>query len=348
MSGTPVRARPVRRGFTLIELLVVIAIIAILIGLLLPAVQKVRAAAASIQCRNNLKQIGLAMHNYHDTQGSFPGGSVYRLVGGRWNYYDTWTISILPYLEQGNLYNGFYDPAVPNAVPDAVSPRMATLRQTLVKVYTCPADPSPFTAAVPESGPGGTGGLAGVPLYMPGSYRCVAGADYGGSDWWTNPPHPDQGGANENWDDATQMPALMAHFPGDRGVLHSTVAGVSGPERFATITDGTSNTLMVGEYVTKTHLRRRTFWAYAYTSYNESVVTFAQSRTLIPDFDLCARTPPGGTNQCKRAWGSLHPAGMLNFVMCDGSVRGISPDVDMVSVLPALATIAGEEPVNLD
>ena len=114
------------------------------------------------------------------------------------------------------------------------------------------------------------------------------------------------------------------------------------------ITDGTSNTLAVGEYATKTHLSRRTYWAYAYTSYNESIVTFAQSRCLIPDFDLCSNTPPTGTNQCKRAWGSFHSGGILNFAMCDGSVRGISPNVNMVTVLPALATIAGAEVVNLE
>jgi prepilin-type N-terminal cleavage/methylation domain-containing protein/prepilin-type processing-associated H-X9-DG protein len=334
--------RNARGGFTLIELLVVIAIIAILIGLLLPAVQKVRDAAARMQCQNNLKQIGLALHNYHDVYGSFPAGSVYKKVGGNWNYYDTWTISILPFLEQQNLYN-LYNPALPNATPDSVSPNMATLRQSLLKVYNCPADPLQLnTPLTPESGPGGSG-LPGIPLYMPGSYRCVAGADWGGTDWGT-----DQGGPNENWDDATQVSWLMSFFSGDRGVLHATGTGGAAPERIATVTDGTSNTLMVGEYVTKTHPSRRTFWAYAYTSYNESCVTFAQSRTLLPDFDLCVKTPPGGSNQCKRAWGSLHTGYMLNFLMCDGSVRGISSSVDMITVLPGLATIQGAEVVNAD
>jgi prepilin-type processing-associated H-X9-DG protein len=129
--------------------------------------------------------------------------------------------------------------------------------------------------------------------------------------------------------------------------MHATNADVAArPEKIANIADGTSNTLMIGEYATKTHQNRRTFWAYAYTSYNESVVTFAQSRTLVPDFDLCSNTAPFGTNQCKRAWGSFHSAGMLNFAFCDGSVQSISPSIDMNFVMPSLATIAGDEVVS--
>jgi prepilin-type N-terminal cleavage/methylation domain-containing protein/prepilin-type processing-associated H-X9-DG protein len=332
-----------RAGFTLIELLVVIAIIAVLIGLLLPAVQKVREAANRISCNNNLKQIGLALHNYHDVNGTFPAGSLYKLTTpGKYNYYDTWTIAILPFLEQGNLFAS-YDPNVPNAIEDAKSAKMAFLRQSFVKVYTCPADYNPFMPAAPESGPGGDTGLP-IPLSMPGNYRCMAGADWGGTDWGV-----DENGPNENWDDATQVQNwLMSHYPQDRGAIHASGVAGAKAEKIATITDGTSNTVMVGEYSTKTHLNRRTFWAYAYTSYNESCATYAQSRTPIPDFDLCSNTPPGGTNQCKRAWGSFHPNGVINFVFCDGSVRGISPNIDMNFVFPSLATIAGAEAVSLD
>jgi prepilin-type N-terminal cleavage/methylation domain-containing protein/prepilin-type processing-associated H-X9-DG protein len=336
------RVRALRRAFTLIELLVVIAIIAILIGLLLPAVQKVRDAAARIQCSNNLKQIGLAVHNYHDTNGKLPPGNQYvagtGAFAGRFNYYDTWTISILPYVEQDNLFK-LFDPTLPNAVPDATSPRMAAARQTFVKVYWCPSETLPATPSQPESGPGGS--LSGRPNYMPGSYRAVSGATYGFQNLTT-------GSGDAYWDDQGQTSFLMGWNSGFRGPMHAvSTAGGTSQETLVTISDGTSNTLMVGEYVTKSHQSRRTFWGYAYTSYNQSSITIGQSRTLLPDFDQCVAIGGlGGSNVCKRGWGSLHGGGRINFVMCDGSVRSISTSVDVNRVLPAMATIAGGETVD--
>jgi prepilin-type N-terminal cleavage/methylation domain-containing protein/prepilin-type processing-associated H-X9-DG protein len=358
-----------RRGFTLIELLVVIAIIAVLIGLLLPAVQKVREAANNVQCKNNLKQVALAAINYHDATGFFPPGSICRQGTGAFSnsvsYYETWAILILPYLEQQNLYN-LWSPGIPNLASDAVAgANFVTFRQSLVKVYNCPSDISAglgFNPYPPDSGndyttngingPSGNGPFkpSPYPMFMPSTYRCVSGASYGGSDWWSNPSNPDDGGSNENWDDASQYPALYTHFPGDRGVMHATDPAVPGAtaERIATVLDGTSSTLMFGEYATKDTPGRRTFWAYAYTSYNESLVTFNAPWTLQASFAACAATPnPSGNNQCKRAWGSFHSGG-LNFAFCDGSVHTINRNVDMITVLPALATIAGGEKISGD
>jgi prepilin-type N-terminal cleavage/methylation domain-containing protein/prepilin-type processing-associated H-X9-DG protein len=123
-----------RRGFTLIELLVVIAIVTVLIGLLVPAVQKVRSAAYRIQCSNNLHQIGVALHNYHSEHGQLPPGRVRSYVDGRQLCFSAHS-QILPYLEQGNAYNSINfsagaDSGIENSVP----------RQLMLKVFLCPMD----------------------------------------------------------------------------------------------------------------------------------------------------------------------------------------------------------------
>src|SRR5262245_37310194 len=124
-----------RPAFTLIELLVVIAIIAILIGLLLPAVQKVREAAARLKCQNNLKQMGLACHNYHDVNGMLPPATA--ASGNKWG----WGTFILPYIEQSNLYSLLGSPG-PKTTTDMPVPTATNGLQAKIPTYLCPSDPN--------------------------------------------------------------------------------------------------------------------------------------------------------------------------------------------------------------
>jgi prepilin-type N-terminal cleavage/methylation domain-containing protein/prepilin-type processing-associated H-X9-DG protein len=318
------RVRP--GGFTLIELLVVIAIIGVLAALLLPAVQKVREAANRMSCQNNLKQMGLALLNYHNAYGSFPPGGEAPRAGWGSSGGACWPIYILPYIEQDALFR-LYDFNKSNT--DPVQQRVRT---ALVKTYICPSDNTePFLPSVPDSGYGADARL----VYMPSSYRGVEGKTLVGKD------------LENKWFDS-QIKGESAGPKQYRGVLHVVGMNDLAEERVEDILDGASNTLMVGEYATRTHARRHTFWAYSWNQYTMSAAQ-PQARTLINDYDACVATKgpqyDSEENACKRAFASFHSGGVLNFAFCDGSVHTISPSINLNTYM-ALATIAGRELVG--
>ncbi len=305
------RTRRQAKGFTLIELLVVIAIIAVLIALLLPAVQQAREAARRSSCKSKMKQLALSTHNYHDVAGSFPPGGITigNCCGAK--SHTNWAIATLPYLDQTSLYNRYNQKQFNEHSVNKF------VREQNLSIHNCPSDVNAGKLERPESGPGS--GL----FYRMSSYRCVAGKTNGGG-WWDNSQWT--GAGSESW----------------KGVFHTVDGKTLTTERFATITDGSSNTLMLGEMHTKTRPKRGTFWAYTYTSYNSSDVTAPQSRTLIGDYDRCVSVGGnGGSNACKRGWGSFH-TGVIQFALCDGSVSAISINIDM-NVLGNMATIGGNE-----
>ena len=213
----------VRRGFTLIELLVVIAIIAILIALLLPAVQQAREAARRTQCKNNLKQMGLALHNYHDTMGAFPIGYL-DVVGGNAETISTgwaFTAYILPYIDQAPLYNQFNFSTTPYAVttPGGQAVQNQQLVRNKVPSFLCPSDSNPGVVGNNGGSAATGGGTTGIALC---SYMGSNGAFEG---------EPCQ--QNDN-------PVTVQER--NNGVLR-----VNSNVKIRDMTDGTSNTFAVGE-----------------------------------------------------------------------------------------------------
>jgi len=348
-----------RTAFTLIELLVVIAIIAILIGLLLPAVQKVREAAARLQCSNNLKQMGLAMHNHHDVRKAFPPGGVQTGVNGT-ACFTNWAIEILPFIEQDNLYKQY------NQLQVNTSATNLKVGQQRVPTYECPSDQFAGTLEKPASGPGSG------QLWMHGSYRANSGRAndvtpvFGGNPpfrgfWDTYEPYFWPGGVmNRSYrgplhGTATAYNGVAAPVYTEPQTKQS-IAQMGGPEKIASISDGLSNTILAGELTLLktiihdgTGINRGTFWGYTYASYNQSSFSILP-QTYTTDWEACWLTDVGlpYTDQpCKRAWGSNHAGNGLNIAMCDGSVRFLSYNSD-IRVIVGMSTIAGGEVANLN
>ncbi|MBA4191791.1 MAG: hypothetical protein C0467_27750 [Planctomycetaceae bacterium] len=302
--------RFVRIAFTLIELLVVIAIIAVLIGLLLPAVQKVRAAAARTKCSNNLKQIALAVHGYHDAKNRFPentlagAGGPYGPQTKAWS----WLARILPYTEQNSLYQQTSDLA--RTLYDAQN-----VVVTPVKLFLCPSD----TAGSPRSDAADLG-VWNPPFIdaAPTNYKGVSGANWG----WGDPKWKNLG-VNGSWDGLNQ---------GD-GVFYRV--DWQAPKGFQAISDGTSNTFLIGE-----SLPDFTHWfAWAYANSSSATCAIPPNVPFPPDDDYAWNWEYSTTFRSRHSGG-------LNFALADGSVRFIADNVDL-KTYRALATIRGGEIVTL-
>jgi prepilin-type N-terminal cleavage/methylation domain-containing protein/prepilin-type processing-associated H-X9-DG protein len=216
-----------RTGFTLIELLVVIAIIAILIGLLLPAVQKVREAAARMQCSNNLKQLSLALHNYHDANGFMPPGGLTDAppvgTGGGWG--SSWVVLVLPYIEQDNLRNRFTFPGGSGWGSGNNPAQASNIR---IKTINCPSSPTGDVIAAGDRPPGSAGDIAA------NHYVGIAGAVPG-----LIPGYND----NRFNTSGTGAGCCSGGIAAGNGVLRPGTPDV----KMTSITDGTSNTIVIGE-----------------------------------------------------------------------------------------------------
>lgn len=307
------RARGKQRAFTLVELLVVIAIIGVLVALLLPAVQAAREAARRMQCGNNLKQIGLAIHNYHDVQLTFPpsavkekmddqGGSAQALV---------WSGSILPYIEQKNLYDTIVGQGFAiNWADDSVN---ELILRTKLSAFQCPS--SPDATEIWDDG-------SATARYR-ASYGCVVTGTVGYdiANRTTNGEskhHMDDGGYDHpRWNG----PFLMQN--------RTTT--------FASITDGTSNTLFIGErYRNKVGMRN---YVYIGTPHGQDEHARWSGSTGIQLNSLDTGT------QGFAGFHSAHP-GVAHFAVGDGSVKLLSENIDRF-VYACLGTRNGGETVQI-
>ena len=308
-----------KTGFTLIELLVVIAIIAILIALLLPAVQQAREAARRSQCKNNLKQLGLGLHNYHDTFTTFPyGGSVAGTVNwgagaGKFASIYNWRGFILPYIDQAPLYNQMATGMAPLdvTITGSGSTAWATAAQGLsavkasLPVMQCPSDPGTGKPTVPVV-------WTNMPQYVgtAASYYGVSGPSSNGSAYTaTTKCYLTTG--------CTVYGATNDHHgaggTSDPGMFVLRASKIS----MRDFTDGTSNTLAVGEQLAATDSGSPNQHSHWMDGFSLGTTTRG-----INDVNTSA-------NYYLKNFGSKHTGG-AQFLLADGSVRFISENIDII------------------
>jgi len=319
---------PARRsGFTLIELLVVIAIIAILVALLLPAVQQAREAARRSQCKNNLKQYGLALHNYHDSYGMFPIGA----TGSRDNLPRvSWQVRILPFLDQAPLYNQLDLNGTLPAASYSGSNRGNVLYQILEGGQQFRQISPSFTLCPSDS-------YTEVrDLWAQGSYGGSMGSQGATSD--------NAGGLGTRCS-PFQTYALKQTPNYGQSNVRSDISGMISRNgvsiRIADVTDGTSNTIQVGELIPTCLTNSRASW-----SYSQSVCN-AEGQTLAPINNLTTCTLIDGRaitddactdgSRWNYSFGfrSSHTGG-AHFLFADGSVRFLSENIDHAGTYQSL------------
>jgi prepilin-type N-terminal cleavage/methylation domain-containing protein/prepilin-type processing-associated H-X9-DG protein len=369
------RSKEPRRGFTLIELLVVIAIIAVLIALLLPAVQSAREAARRAQCTNNLKQIGIAMHNYHDQFGSFPpGGITYTdatTFANPWSVGANelcWRAMILPQMEQNSIYN-----ALNTYINPSVNPRAwYTAYNNVINTWLCPSDGTNGGGKLPYGTPEGqwpdividvnTGQpLQTVPV---SNYAGSFGDNYaggplcGGGLTWETPytvttlaAGQVRIGWNGYWGTNFGLPDGFTRGSGTmRGLFD--YRGTQAPPGIASITDGTSNTIMAGEVI-PSRAADSNFWFFNGAYAGTTVPLGWNSNTYPASLPNCNAqwqnsTAPNGCRYSAAAKGfvSFHPGG-ANMLFSDGSVKFLKNSISMPTYC-ALGSRAGGEVISAD
>jgi len=359
-----------RRGFTLIELLVVIAIIAVLIGLLLPAVQAAREAARRAQCTNNLKQIGLALHNYQLTFSVFPPGAITGFKPGERLWSDqfwsdhvkasllSWRPLILAQMEQNPLYNRInFDSQY--GMTGGVE--IYTVFRTVMSTWLCPSDGTTEGGMRPYGTPDGqwtsctnpaTGQLASpVPV---ANYAGSFGDNYCGGPLclglpWETWPGNDlpPGQPRIGWDDWWGI--SVGGWGRLRGMFDFlTLQTVT----LASISDGTSNTLMVGEVIPSRNAYS-TFWC-PWGATAGTTVPLGWNSNTVPASDPACYKPSVWVNVpvgCRfsaaaKGFASMHPGG-ANFVFADGSVRFLKNGISLVTYC-ALGSRNGGEVISAD